>query len=581
VHQAFSASGPFSLRALLAFVLFAAGPFLEVDGFPATPPGQWTIVNSPSPGTLYNYLVKVTCVSANDCWAIGSYSAGNHDQALIEHFDGNSWSVVPTAMPGPTSSSYLAGIACLGPNDCWAAGSYSAASTGTIGFGNVPIGNQPLVEHWDGTGWSIVTSPPGPGDTSLRGISCVAANDCWAAGHSGDEVIRTFVEHYDGTLWTIVPSPNQSSPTNALYAVTCNSAADCWAVGQFFNTVPATCGENQTVSTESLVEHYDGTVWSIVNAPYDPCKYNLLDKVACTDGANCWAVGTKSTDTAMQATLIQHYDGSAWSIVESPNSDPVLLNYLYGVTCASPNDCWATGTHDIGNVNYRPMIQHYDGTGWSITDSPTPDTSYRLDDVTCVTSNNCWAVSYDNRGHTFIEHYTVPVEVNTVVSRMTHGSAGTFDVDLTNGNGIECRSGGASGDYTLIFSFANPLTTVGSANVSSGTGSVTSSDIDSNDTHNYIVNLTGVANGQVITITLNNLSDSAGEFSSALSAQMGVLLGDVNASRRVDAADVSLVRQESLQPVTTYNFRGDVNTSGRIDAADVSIARQQTLTSLQ
>jgi hypothetical protein len=117
--------------------------------------------------------------------------------------------------------------------------------------------------------------------------------------------------------------------------------------------------------------------------------------------------------------------------------------------------------------------------------------------------------------------------------------------------------------------------------VSSGTGSVTSSDIDSNDTHNYIVNLTGVANGQVITITLNNVSDSAGEFSSALSAQMGVLLGDVNASRRVDAADVSLVRQESLQPVTTYNFRGDVNTSGRIDAADVSIARQQTLTSLQ
>jgi hypothetical protein len=61
---------------------------------------------------------------------------------------------------------------------------------------------------------------------------------------------------------------------------------------------------------------------------------------------------------------------------------------------------------------------------------------------------------------------------------------------------------------------------------------------------------------------------------------MGVLLGDVNASRRVDAADVSLVRQQTLQPITSSNFREDVNTSGRIDAADVSIARQQTLTSL-
>jgi len=61
---------------------------------------------------------------------------------------------------------------------------------------------------------------------------------------------------------------------------------------------------------------------------------------------------------------------------------------------------------------------------------------------------------------------------------------------------------------------------------------------------------------------------------------MDVLVADVNASRRVDAADVSLVRQQSLQPVTTTNFREDINASGRIDAADVSIARQQTLTSL-
>jgi hypothetical protein len=61
---------------------------------------------------------------------------------------------------------------------------------------------------------------------------------------------------------------------------------------------------------------------------------------------------------------------------------------------------------------------------------------------------------------------------------------------------------------------------------------------------------------------------------------MGVLLGDVNASARVDAADVSSVRQQTLQTITTSNFRNDLNTSGRIDAADVSVARQQTLTSL-
>jgi hypothetical protein len=61
---------------------------------------------------------------------------------------------------------------------------------------------------------------------------------------------------------------------------------------------------------------------------------------------------------------------------------------------------------------------------------------------------------------------------------------------------------------------------------------------------------------------------------------MGVLIGDVNGSGRVDAADVSSVRQQTLQAVNGTNFRNDINTSSRIDAADVSIARQQTLTSL-
>ena len=118
------------------------------------------------------------------------------------------------------------------------------------------------------------------------------------------------------------------------------------------------------------------------------------------------------------------------------------------------------------------------------------------------------------------------------------------------------------------------------AAVTSGTGSVASSNIDNADAHNYIVNLTGVTNAQTITIALSDVADSVGNFSSAVSAQIGVLLGDVNASRRVDAADVSSVRQQTLQPISISNFRNDINTSGRIDAADVSIARQQTLTSL-
>jgi hypothetical protein len=96
------------------------------------------------------------------------------------------------------------------------------------------------------------------------------------------------------------------------------------------------------------------------------------------------------------------------------------------------------------------------------------------------------------------------------------------------------------------------------------------------------VNLTGVTNAQRIGVTVNVTDNFGGTFTNpeGIPVSMGVLLGDVNASSRVDAADVSSVRQQTLQPVDSSNFRNDINASGRIDAADVSIARQQTLTSL-
>ena len=92
------------------------------------------------------------------------------------------------------------------------------------------------------------------------------------------------------------------------------------------------------------------------------------------------------------------------------------------------------------------------------------------------------------------------------------------------------------------------------------------------------IDLHNVTNAQTIGITLNNVSD--GTNTGTVSVAMGVLLGDVNASGRVDSGDVSLVRQQTLQTITSSNFQEDINASGRIDSGDVSIARQQTLTSL-
>jgi hypothetical protein len=171
-----------------------------------------------------------------------------------------------------------------------------------------------------------------------------------------------------------------------------------------------------------------------------------------------------------------------------------------------------------------------------------------------------------------------------VVSRKTHGTAGDFDIllPLTGTPGIECRTGNTNGAHTLIFTFDTPLVSVGGASVT-GNGSMVdpnTSGIDPSNSHNYIVNLTGVANAQTITVTLTNVMDSIGNFFPTFPVQMGVLLGDVNQTGRVDSADVFQVRQNTLQDATQSNFRSDVNTSGRIDSADVFTTRQQTLTGL-
>jgi hypothetical protein len=181
-------------------------------------------------------------------------------------------------------------------------------------------------------------------------------------------------------------------------------------------------------------------------------------------------------------------------------------------------------------------------------------------------------------GRGFYEIPTVvpPLPVNAV-SRKMHGAFGPFDIPLplTGAPGIECRTGAAGGTHQVVISFPGPVT-FSSAAVTTGTGSVSSTS--GGGTSTITVNLAGVSNAQTITITLFNVN--TGTRVANVGVQMGVLLGDVNSSTRVDSGDVFVVRQQTLQDADSSNFRNDINASGRIDSGDVFIARQQTLTAL-
>ena len=101
------------------------------------------------------------------------------------------------------------------------------------------------------------------------------------------------------------------------------------------------------------------------------------------------------------------------------------------------------------------------------------------------------------------------VTLSSAKSRKVHGGAGTFDIPMPTAGtpGIECRDGGANGDYTLVFTFANPITRTGGAVVADGNATVSSTSISGND---VIVNLTNVSNAQRVTVNVLDVHDSAG-----------------------------------------------------------------------
>jgi hypothetical protein len=117
----------------------------------------------------------------------------------------------------------------------------------------------------------------------------------------------------------------------------------------------------------------------------------------------------------------------------------------------------------------------------------------------------------------------------------------------------------------------------GNATVTSGVGSVSSVSFNGND---MLVNLSGVANQQRLTVTATNLTGVNGGVLISASLSMGFLVGDTTGNGIVSNTDVSAVKAQVAAPVTSSNFRNDVNANGVISNTDVSATKAQVGTSL-
>ncbi len=160
----------------------------------------------------------------------------------------------------------------------------------------------------------------------------------------------------------------------------------------------------------------------------------------------------------------------------------------------------------------------------------------------------------------------------SAASRKSHGAKGDFDIDLplTGDFGIECRTGLTR--YMAVFTFSNDVTGADSAITTCGTiGSVS---VDPNDSHNLLVTYNGATcDGDVVTVTANNVHDDQGNTLASASASMGLLVGDGTGDGRVTNEDIAAVRAVKGQQANSSNFRNDVTVDGRINNQDIQTVR--------
>lgn len=315
----------------------------------------------------------------------------------------------------PTGNLDLTHLTALSPTNVWTFGTITQGNAGSIQFAS-------LVEHWNGSKWSIVpTADTAPLLHSLQGeldhpmseamflnsMTVVSADNIWAAGAvtvqkgrlSGDEFGHTLIEHWDGHQWQVVASPDGNAQGfNSLSSIVAISANDIWAAG--------TTGPSTEPSTTPLVEHWDGNNWSVVQLPTS-LHGKFLNGISALSANDIWAVGAASTaNNSNELPLAVHWDGHSWSTaLLAPDLNAGEFSTVKAI---SANDIWATETLSPQG-SPQPVLAHWNGQQWSrvgrINGAPADSHFWG---ITAGGANNVWIVG-DTPGRGQSPYVTQPL----------------------------------------------------------------------------------------------------------------------------------------------------------------------------
>ncbi len=319
----------------------------------------------PTPNENFNNdLLAASASSPTDIWAVG--------QSTI-HYNGTKWIAYPAPMIGGNNTSFLGGVVDISPTLAWAAG------TVNIGLSNP----GQVIEQWNGTAWSVYQGPTfGAGDQpAIYAMAYTSADDIWAVGsllYEEGNALSALFEHWDGTAWSYtIGGPG----VPFLNGASADATNDAWAVGY---------NEEVIDDDSTLVMNWNGSTWQSMSSPNVGAGNNILEGVVALAPDNVWAVGYSTPEPPPEQvatlTLIEHYDGTSWSVVPSPNVGPAnsyQSNRLFGITANSSTDIYAFGSYFAadGSGHQMTLLLHWNGTKWAIIPSPNPTKGDFLSDL--------------------------------------------------------------------------------------------------------------------------------------------------------------------------------------------------------
>jgi hypothetical protein len=273
------------------------------------------------------------------------------------------WTVV--TVPQTSSSSALYGAFARTGSDVWAVG----RQFGPPGQAAPP----PVAYHWDGSAWSLVSTPALIAVASLVAVSASSATDAWAVGWRGGYTHIALSEHWNGSAWSVVPGPGSSAKLFALRGVADLSPSSAYAIG----------------TDPGVAYHWDGTAWRTVTLPDASFVASSITAVSATD---IWLTGSTSAGATAEA---MNFTGTTWRVVpvQQPSADTAVLN---GITAVAANDIWAVGDlRSPSGLAVGTLTEHWDGSAWSIVPSPTPAGTFPvLTAVAARGSGDVYAVGF-------------------------------------------------------------------------------------------------------------------------------------------------------------------------------------------